>query len=114
MCAISIAATVSGANLLACAPARNRHPERGTGMEARICAEAGHLAARQGLTRAEANRVVTSLVSLYEEKLADAPLGLCFTECYDLDRLQPTREYVDLYDSFKAQVGDMGLDYSLL
>lgn len=114
MCAISIAATVSGANLLACAPARNRHPERGTGMEARICAEAGHLAARQGLTRAEANRVVTSLLSLYEEKLADAPLGLCFSECYDLDRLQPTREYVDLYDSFKAQAGDMGLDYSLL
>jgi methylamine--corrinoid protein Co-methyltransferase len=114
MCAISIAAAVSGANLLACAPARNRHPERCSGMEARICAEAGHLAARQGLTRAEANRVVAALLSLYEDKLADAPLGRRFDECYDLDRLQPSGEYEDLYDGFKAQVGDLGLDYALL
>ncbi len=114
MCAISIAAAVSGANLLPCAPARNRHPERATGMEARICAEAGHLAARQGLTRAEANRSVTSLLSLYEDKLSDAPLGLCLNECYDMDRLQPTQQYVDLYDRCKEEMGSMGLDYTLI
>lgn len=114
MCAISIAAAVSGANLLPCAPARNRHPERATGMEARICAEAGHLTARQGLTRAEANRSVTSLLSLYEDKLSDAPLGLCLNECYDMDRLQPTRQYEDLYDRCKEEMGSMGLDYTLI
>jgi methylamine--corrinoid protein Co-methyltransferase len=114
MCAISIAASVSGANLLACAPARNRHPERGTGMEARICAEAGHLVARQRLTRTEANRVVKSVLGLYEDKLDDAPLGLSLSECYDLDRLQPTREYVELYERIKEQMGNLGMDYSLL
>jgi len=111
MTAISIAAAVSGANLLACAPARNRHPERASGMEARICAEAGHVAARQRLTRTRANTIVPALLDRYESKLDDAPLGQRFDQCYDLTTLQPTEEYLDLYRKCKSQID---LDYSLL
>jgi len=111
MTAISIAAAVSGANLLACAPARNRHPERATGMEARICAEAGHLAARQRLTRTRANTIVAALLDRYETKLGDAPLGQRFDQCYNLTTLQPTEEYLGLYRKCKSQID---LDYSLL
>lgn len=111
MTAISIAAAVSGANLLACAPARNRHPERATGMEARICAEAGHVAALQRLTRTRANAVVAALLDRYETKLGDAPLGKRFDQCYDLTTIQPTEEYLDLYRKCKSRID---LDYSLL
>jgi len=111
MTAISIAATVSGANLLACAPARNRHPERATGMEARICAETGHVVARQRLTRQEANAIVVALLERYEDRLADAPLGQRFDQCYDLTRLQPTQEYLDLYEECRSTIP---LDYTLL
>jgi methylamine--corrinoid protein Co-methyltransferase len=111
MTAISIAAAVSGANLLACAPARNRHPERATGMEARICAEAGHVAVCQRLTRTQTNTIVAALLDRYETKLGDAPLGQRFDQCYDLTTLQPTAEYLDLYRKCKAKID---LDYSLL
>jgi methylamine--corrinoid protein Co-methyltransferase len=111
MTAISIAAAVSGANLLACAPARNRHPERATGMEARICAEAGHVAARQRLTRTRANTIVAALLDRYEANLGDAPLGQRLDQCYDLTTLQPTAEYLDLYRKCQSRID---LDYSLL
>ncbi|MCP4692724.1 MAG: monomethylamine:corrinoid methyltransferase [Desulfobacterales bacterium] len=109
--AISLAASVCGANLLLAAVARNRHPERATGMEARVGAEAGHLAARQGVTRERANEMVESLLALYEDRLADAPLGKRFDECYDLVTLQPTREYLDLYERCKEKLSGFGLDY---
>ncbi len=111
MAAISIAASVSGANLLACAPARNRHPERATGMEARVCAEAGHVAAHQKISRREANTIVMDLLARYETTIADAPLGQCLAECYDLATLQPSQEYLDLYQSCRSKIG---LNYSLL
>ncbi len=110
--AISLAAAVGGANLLPAAVARNRHPERATGMEARAGAEAGLLAARQGVTRERANEMVLSILALYEERIAEAPLGKRFDECYDLVALQPTREYLDLYDRCKKTLSEFGLDYS--
>ncbi len=111
MAATSLAAAVGGANLLAAAVARNRHPERATGMEARAAAEAGLLAARQGVTRERANEMVLSILDLYEDRIADAPLGKRFDECYDLASLQPTREYLDLYDRCKEKLSGFGLEY---
>lgn len=114
MAAVSIAATVSGANLLLCAPARNRHPERATGMEARIGAEAGHVTAKQAIDRREANDIVTALLAWYENRFKDAPLGKRLDECYDLKTLQPTQEYLDLYTACKERLRALGMDYSLI
>jgi methylamine--corrinoid protein Co-methyltransferase len=110
----ALAATVSGADLDLVAVARNRHPERASGMEARIGGEAGHLAARQGITRGQANGIVKQILAQYEAQMNEAPLGQRFDECYNLSTLQPTQEYVDLYGRCKEKLSGFGLDYSLL
>jgi len=114
MVAINLAAAVSGANLLPAAVARNRHPERASGMEARIGAEAGHLAALQGLSREQANEIIKRVLALYEERLSDAPLGKRFDQCYNLETIEPTAEYLDLYARCKKKLGKFGLDYAML
>jgi methylamine--corrinoid protein Co-methyltransferase len=109
-----LAATVSGANLLLVAVARNRFPEHASGMEARIGAEAGHLVARQAITREQANEIVKQILAQYEAQLDKAPIGKRFDECYNLNILQPSQEYVGLYTEVKEKVSQFGLDYSLL
>jgi methylamine--corrinoid protein Co-methyltransferase len=110
----ALAGTVSGANLDLVAVARNRHPERATGMEARIGAEAGHLVARQGVTREQANEIIKQILDQYEDQLAEAPIGKRFDECYNLESVEPTQEYIELYGRVKDKLTDFGLDYSLL
>jgi methylamine--corrinoid protein Co-methyltransferase len=83
-------------------------------MEARIGAEAGHLVARQGVSREQANAIVKQLLDLYESQIAEAPLGKRFDECYDLQTVQPTQEYLDLYESCKEKLTAFGLDFSLV
>ncbi len=109
-----LAATVAGAHLNLTAVARNRHPERASGMEARIGAETGHLVARQGVTREQANEIVKRILGEYEAGIPEAPIGKRFDECYDLDRLQPTGKYLDLYERGKEVLMGFGLDYSLM
>jgi methylamine--corrinoid protein Co-methyltransferase len=110
----ALAATVAGADLDLAAVARNRHPEHATGMEARIGAEAGHLTARQGVTREQANEIVKQILAQYEDQLAEAPIGKRLDECYNLETLEPTQEYVELYERVKEKLSGFGLDYSLL
>jgi len=112
--AVVAAATVSGADLDLLAVARNKHPERASGMEARIGAEAGHVVARQRLTREAVNDLVKELLSTYEGNIGDAPLGKRFDECYDLRTVRPTQEYIELYERSKEQLGRLGMDYSLV
>ncbi|MDP7060832.1 MAG: monomethylamine:corrinoid methyltransferase [Candidatus Marinimicrobia bacterium] len=107
-----LASTVSGGDLNLVAVASNRYPERATGMEARMGAEAGHLAARQGVTRTQANDIVKQLLNLYESRISDAPLGKRFDECYDMETVQPTQKYLDLYEGCKKKLSGFGLDYS--
>ncbi len=109
-----LAATVSGLHLNLVAVARNKLPERSSGMEARIGAEAGHLAARQGITREQANDIVKQILSEYETQIIDAPIGKRFDECYNLETVQPTQEYLDLYEKCKEKLNGFGLGYSLV
>jgi methylamine---corrinoid protein Co-methyltransferase len=112
LCAHSITATVSGWHLNPTAVAKNRHPFRCSGMECRIHAEVGHQATRSGLTRREANRIVLKLVESYEKMSADAPIGKTFSECYDVDKVQPTDEYESLFAKKKREWRNLGLDFS--
>lgn len=114
LAATVLAACVSGLHLNLVAVARNKHPERSTGMEARIGAEAGHLIARQGIKREQANEMVKEILVKYEAQIEDAPIGKRFDECYDLETVQPTQEYLDLYERCKEVLSGLGLDYSLM
>jgi hypothetical protein len=107
-----ITAAVSGANLSPAASARNKYPERCTGMEGRICAEAAHSATRMGLTRSEANRIVKEILLKYEKDIPNAPIGKKFSECYDLEKVKPSKEYVELHERTKEEVKKTGFVYA--
>jgi len=109
--AVVLAATVSGLHLNLVAVARNKLPERSSGMEARIGAETGHLIAKQGITRKGANEIVKKILREYESSIPEAPQGKRFDECYDLKTVRPTQQYLDVYDRCKEQLTKFGLEY---
>ncbi len=114
LAAHSLTATVSGWHLNPCAVARNRQPLHCSGMEPRIHAEVGHVAARGGVTRKDATRVVKALLDRYEKEIAKAPIGKPFTECYDPVAVKPRDEYVRLWESCKKTLSELGLDFGLI
>jgi methylamine--corrinoid protein Co-methyltransferase len=107
----ALASSVSGANLWEAAPARNKHKNRATPMEARMAAEVGHACAHMKLTREGANELVRKLLAKYEDRIADAPLGNLFQECYEVAQAVPRQEYLDLYTRVKDDLVGMGLDF---
>ncbi len=109
-----ITAAVSGADLAPAAVARNKHPERCTGMEGRICAQAAHAATRMGLSRKDANELVKKILPKYEDEISQAPMGKTISECYDMERVEPTQEYLELYERVRKEVSSLGLDYGTL
>jgi methylamine--corrinoid protein Co-methyltransferase len=107
----AIASTVSGANLWEAAPARNKHKNRATPLEARMAAEVGHAVANMKLTRQEANGLLLKILARYEDRIADAPLGSEFQECYDVATSLPRREYLDLYSRVRNELTALGLEF---
>ena len=105
----AMASTVSGANLWEAAPARNKHKNRATPLEARMAAEVGHAVANMNLSRKEANALLLTILARYEDRIADAPLGSEFQECYDARTSLPSQEYLDLYRRVKAELTALGL-----
>jgi len=106
-----ITSAVSGADLSPSAVARNKMPERATGMEGRICTEAAHAATRMGLTRKQANEIVKKILPKYEKDISKAPIGKTISECYNMETVEPTKEYLDLYEKVKKEVSSYGLKY---
>jgi len=105
----AMASTVSGANLWEAAPARNKHKNRATPLEARMAAEVGHAVANMNLSREEANALLLTILARYEDRIADAPLGSEFQECYDVRTSLPSREYLDLYARVRNELTALGL-----
>ena len=105
----ALASTVSGANLWEAAPARNKHKNRATPLEARMAAEVGHAVANMNLSREEANALLLTILARYEDRIADAPLGSEFQECYDVRTSLPSREYLDLYARVRNELTALGL-----
>jgi hypothetical protein len=114
LAAHAISATVSGANLVAAGIARDKHPERVSTLEIQTASEVGHIVARMGMKRKEANNLVKSLLSRYEKDVPEAPLGKKFSEIYDMQKVTPLPEYLELYESIRRELAELGLDYSLL
>ena len=69
-----------------------------TGLEAKFLAQVGR--AVVGMTRAEADPLVRKLTPLYAEKqkLGVAMAGKHFAEAYNVETLQPTSEWRDMYE----------------
>jgi len=48
--------------------------------------------------------IVKQIPPQYETQIGDASIGKRFDECYDLETVQPTQEYLDLYERCKEKL----------
>lgn len=106
----AIVITVSGGHLKGPASADGLLPNC-TGLEARWMGEVGQAVTKQGLDHEEANLLVNMLLKNYEH-VFDTPEGkpgVPFSQAYDLETLQPTREWSLLYEEVFEDVRAMGL-----
>ncbi|UCG03328.1 MAG: monomethylamine:corrinoid methyltransferase [Candidatus Heimdallarchaeota archaeon] len=107
--ASSIVGTVSGIHINNASAAKSQYLDRETGMEARIGCEVGHAAT--GMKRTDANELVKQLLQKYNQNLENPPLGKKFQECYDINTVKPSKEYVDVYMKVKKELQELGLQF---
>lgn len=107
----TLVVTVCGGHLEGVGAANGNAPN-GTGLEVRLMAEVGKAAARQKLTRKQANEMVLKLLEKYEgvfRKEGGNP-GVRFDKAYDMDTLTPLPQWQAMYDEVKAELIQMGLN----
>jgi methylamine--corrinoid protein Co-methyltransferase len=81
-----------------------------SGLEARFNGKVAHAAST--LNREQADEIVQRALALYEDLQDKKPIGKPFQEVYDLSTIQPTREWLDLYDEVLREVSTWGLPIS--
>lgn len=76
-------------------------------LESRFMAKVSHAAEK--LTREAADPIVKKLMQKYSDGQKELRIGKPFEEVYDLERLEPTPEWMALYDQACEEVGLLGL-----
>lgn len=104
-----IAAVASGAHIEAEGVCKATHVDHFTPMEPGFAGEVAYAAA--GIKRSLANELVKELLSRYEEKIKDPPMGRKYQECYDVKTGKPCEEYRQLYSEIKRELEDLGLEF---
>ncbi len=88
-------------------------PLLGSGLENRFWGEAGY--AMSKVKRDFANHLAGEMLSRYEHRVTrdsdGGPVGYTFDEIYDLATLKPRKQFQELYDGFKRELEDMGLEF---
>lgn len=102
----AIVASSCGLNLLGPAPANGEKPH-GSGLEARLMAEVGMVAA--SLKLEDAAELAKALLRCYEHSLRNPNPGLPFSELYDAGRRSPSPHWVSAYGRVKEELAEMGL-----
>ncbi|NQT58329.1 MAG: monomethylamine:corrinoid methyltransferase [Bacteroidetes bacterium] len=107
----AIAITVSGGHLEGVGSADGGLPN-GTGLEVRLMGEVGHAVALQGISRKEANTMITKLIKRYEHvfTMPGGNPGKRFDEAYNLETIEPLPEWQALYEEAKRILKSLGLD----
>jgi len=114
MCLYEIAVAMinfvaSGGNIEFGGVAKGTSPDRMSPLEPRFATEVAHAAA--GLSRAQANEIITTLIPKYKDRLASPPKGATFQECFDWVSIQPCQEYIELYGQIKDELVGYGLKF---
>jgi methylamine--corrinoid protein Co-methyltransferase len=81
-----------------------------SGLEARFNGQVAHAAAL--LDREQADEIVQRVLVCYEDLQNKKPVGEPFQEVYDLKTIQPTKEWLNLYDEVLQEVSRWGLPVS--
>lgn len=87
------------------------HENEYSGMNSRILD--GASTAFAGMSLKEANEFVVEFIKMYggdNPSTFKPELGKKFYECYDLRTNRPSKEFIDLWESTKTKINDMGLD----
>ncbi|GAH87527.1 unnamed protein product, partial [marine sediment metagenome] len=80
-----------------------------TPMEPLWASEVAH--AVIGVKRTEANEIVNRLLPKYENNLDNPPKGKKYQECYNIETLEPSREFIGLYGRIKKELTGYGLKF---
>lgn len=107
----AIVITVSGGHLKGPASADGLLPHC-SGLEARWMGEVGQAVSRQHMKHVDANRLVNRLIEKYEHifNQPEGNPGKPFEQAYDLETIQPCREWRNMYEEVREEVREMGLD----
>jgi len=76
-------------------------------LEVKFVTEVTHSA--EMLARSEADPLVKKLISLYQDDLQELKIGKRFDEVYDVDTLEPTKEWLATYQSVYEEISDLGV-----
>jgi methylamine---corrinoid protein Co-methyltransferase len=76
-------------------------------LESKLSAEVAKAAA--GMSRGKADEIVRRLLAHYEPGLQAGPIGQPFDEVYNISTLQPTSEWLGMYEEVKEELVGMGL-----
>ncbi len=76
-------------------------------LECRFMAQVAHAAEK--ISRREADPIVRKLMDLYRSGQKEMRIGKPFNEVYDLDTLEPTPEWMALYEQACQEMSDLGL-----
>jgi methylamine--corrinoid protein Co-methyltransferase len=102
--------TVSGRELLSgVASSKGVKQNMVSGMEARMMGDASM--ATCGMEVSDVNKIVESILSDYEPMYANPPMGKSFQECYDINEIEPTEEYLELFDHTLDVLSGHGIDF---
>ena len=106
----AICDTASGRELLSgVASSRGVVKNMVSAMESRMMGEASM--ATCGMDVSEANYIIDRILGEYESQYYNPPKGKSFQECYDLNSIQPTDEYLAVYDRALNKLSDCGIDF---
>lgn len=104
--AIAITAAASG-----CAVIKGvrtiQMPNHATGLESGFTGEVAK--ASCGMKRTDANEIVKTFIPKYEGNLKSPPKGKPFQDCYDVKKIQPTSEWIAIYDDVRKNLMDLGV-----
>ena len=106
--AFTVMSTISGiSRILGPRSATGSVEAHFSGLEARFTGDV--LKAAAGLDREKGEEIVQRALSMYKSKLAEKPYGKPFQQVYDLRTVQPTKEWLNLYDEIKNEAARWGL-----
>ncbi|MEM4001660.1 MAG: monomethylamine:corrinoid methyltransferase [Saccharolobus sp.] len=103
--------SVSGANLYVMGAARNKYKDTYSPLEARMASEVAYAVTKSKIKRNDANIILKEILKKYEKLIPNAPAGKKIQECYDIKRLKPSNEYIEIYKRVKKDLMDMGIDF---
>jgi methylamine--corrinoid protein Co-methyltransferase len=105
---MAVAGVTSGVDYIkSVQSATGRHLGHTSPLEARLCAQVAH--AVEGMSRADGNAILNKLVPRYRNALPNANIGKHFRDVYNLETLQPTREWLQVYEQVVNELSMMGL-----